>query len=96
MRYDMGKNMIDFFKQAVSVIQTILILSGAGLSMVFSLCKSIAVGDKAKARVSGGNPRIARPQPHCVRRYSGQRSAATSPSIQLSHGAKSIPNLIHF
>ena len=44
MRYDMGKNMIDFFKQAVSVIQTILILSGAGLSMVFSLCKSIAVG----------------------------------------------------
>ena len=58
--------------------------------------KRPALIDKVKARVSGGNPRIDRPQPHCVRRYSGQRSAATPPSIRLSNGAKSIPNLIHF
>ena len=32
----------------------------------------------------------------CEMKKVGQRSAATPPSIQLSHGAKSIPNLIHF
>ena len=37
----------------------------------------------ACARVSGGNPRIARPQPHFVRRCSGQRSAA-GPQAQSS------------
>ena len=55
-----------------------------------------ALIDKAKARVSGGNPRIARPQPHCVRRYSGQHSAATPPFIQLCQNEKSIPNLSTF
>ena len=55
-----------------------------------------ALIDKAKARVSGGNSRIARPQPHCVRRYSGQHSAATPPFIQLCQNEKSIPNLSTF
>ena len=45
--------------------------------------KRPALIDKVKARVSGGNPRIARPQPHCVRRYSDQRSAAV-PQAQSS------------
>ena len=37
----------------------------------------------ACARVSGGNPRITRPQPHFVRRCSGQRSGA-GPQAQSS------------